>query len=110
MFRIKVSDVEARKNILLNAKQLKNTANYRNIYVSRDLTYLQRKELRDRRALLGYASGSNATRIGGDPSSINMPSVSVATNLSIPSDEHISGTPGIAPEAGPSNEDPQSNF
>ena len=110
MFRIKLSDGEARKNILLNAKQLKNTANYRNIYISRDLTYLQRKEMRDRRAASGYASGSNATRIGGDSSSIPSVSVGVASNISIPSDDHLSGTPGMAPEVGPSNEDPQSNF
>ena len=110
MFRIKLSDGEARKNILLNAKQLKNTANYRNIYISRDLTYLQRKEMRDRRAASGYASGSNATRIGGDSSSIPSVSVGVASNISIPSDDHLSGTPGMAPEVGPSDEDPQSNF
>ena len=110
MFRIKVSDADLRKNMLSNAKQLKNTANYRNIYISRDLTYLQRKELRDRRAASGYASGSNATRIGGDSSIIPSVSVGVSSNIFVPSDDHLSGTPGIAPEVGSSNEDPQSNF
>ena len=46
---------------------------------------------------------------------MNITTVSVGvatniTNISIPSDNDISGTPGLAPETGPSTEDPQPNF
>ena len=49
LYRAKILDEEVRKNLLDNTKTLHNTQ-YSHIYVSRDLTYKQRKELRERRA------------------------------------------------------------
>ena len=47
LYRAKIIDDETRKNLLDNAKKLHNTQ-YSHIYVSRDLTYNQRKELWER--------------------------------------------------------------
>ena len=47
---MKVSDYSTRNNILLKAKQLKDSELYRNVYINRDLTYNQRDELRQRLA------------------------------------------------------------
>ena len=58
LYRIKISDSETRRNILINAKKLKENNNYKNVFLSRDLTYLQRQDLRARRARQNVGNGS----------------------------------------------------
>lgn len=50
LFRAKIEDDDVRKQILDNAKKLKNGP-FPNVYINRDLTYHQRGELKARRAL-----------------------------------------------------------
>ena len=50
MYRVTVSDNEVRRNILSESKRLKDISEYRQVYISRDLTYMQRQEERTRRA------------------------------------------------------------
>ena len=65
LYRIKISDSDTRRNILMNAKNLKDDNNYKTVYLSRDLTFLQRQELRARRAAssrqnIGNGSNNNS--------------------------------------------------
>ena len=57
MYRVRVNNSTSRKSILENSKRLSQNEEFRQTYVSRDLTYLQRQErkaARDaRRANLG---------------------------------------------------------
>ena len=46
MFRAKISNQESRKKLLDKAKNLKDSSQFSNIFISRDLTYLQRQEQR----------------------------------------------------------------
>ena len=63
MFRIKIPDTETRRKILLNAKNLKDHENFKNVYISRDLTFVQRQEFRARRA----QSNQNPRLVSGGP-------------------------------------------
>ena len=63
MFRIKITDTEARRKILLNAKKLKDHENFKNVYISRDLTFVQRQEFRANRAQFNR----NPHHISGGP-------------------------------------------
>ena len=45
IFRVTLEDKDARIAILSSAKNLKNHPNFSRIYISRDLTYMQRQEL-----------------------------------------------------------------
>ena len=56
LFRAKIADDDCRKQLLENAKSLKN-GRYREIYVNKDLTFNQRKELFRRRAERAAAAG-----------------------------------------------------
>ena len=49
MFRIKIRDSSMRSNLLRKARELKDHNLYSNVYISRDLTYKQRQDLRDKR-------------------------------------------------------------
>ena len=49
LFRAKILDDDNRKLVLERAKTLKDTE-YNSVFIRRDLTYAQRKELRERRA------------------------------------------------------------
>ena len=49
IYRVKVMDLDARNRLLTRANLLKDTDDFKDVYVSRDLTYKQRGELRDRR-------------------------------------------------------------
>ena len=49
LYRVKISDPDVRREILSKSKILKNDPNYQNVYISRDLTYMQRQEMRKRR-------------------------------------------------------------
>ena len=46
LYRIKIADNETRRNIIINTKKLKDNSNYKNTSLSRDLTFLQKQELR----------------------------------------------------------------
>ena len=71
MYRVTVSDNEVRRNILSESKRLKDISEYRQVYISRDLTYMQRQEERTRRAERvsrlyneqGGNSGSSPSRV-----------------------------------------------
>ena len=61
LYRGKVPDDSVRKLILEKAKVLKNSTQFGSVFIRRDLTYNQRKELRARRSV----TESN-TRVGND--------------------------------------------
>ena len=65
MFRVKILDNETRKNLVLNSKKLKDNPNYKNVYVSRDLTFMQRQELRARRTLGRSESTTHVSTANG---------------------------------------------
>ena len=46
MFRVKVANGDKRKELLQNSARLKDSENLKHVYVSRDLTYIQRQERR----------------------------------------------------------------
>ena len=50
MYRVKVRDESVRRSILQNASKLKDSQNFKQIYISRDMTFIQRQELRAARA------------------------------------------------------------
>ena len=50
IYRVKIADYSTRNNILLKAKELKDSELYKNVYINKDLTYNQREELRQRLA------------------------------------------------------------
>ena len=49
LYRISILDSNLRKNLLDNAKNLKNNSDFRNVYLNRDLTFKQRQDLKTRR-------------------------------------------------------------
>ena len=49
IYRARITDDSIRKSLLDNSKKLKTNSAYANIYINRDLTYLQRNELFKRR-------------------------------------------------------------
>ena len=74
MYRVTFQDKAARVAILPLAKNLKNIPQFDRIFLSRDLTYMQRQELirkraldRDRRNIsegsTGIATGANSTPV-----------------------------------------------
>ena len=46
MYRVKVADASVRSDLLCNSSYLKENADFRNVYLSRDLTYIKRQEQR----------------------------------------------------------------
>ena len=66
-FRVKILDESSRKLLLDKAKQLRDSDDYKNIYVSRDLTYAQRTEQYHRRRQTRQAQELQAgSRTGGE--------------------------------------------
>ena len=49
LFRIKNTDYYTKTNFVNNSSKLKDFAPLKHIYISRDLTFVQRQELRERR-------------------------------------------------------------
>ena len=49
LYRVKVTDDDARRKLVMEAKNLRNNIAFKGIYINRDLTYKQRKELYERR-------------------------------------------------------------
>ena len=64
LYRIKIADDEVRRNILINSKKLKDDNTYKNVYLSKDLTYLQRQEQRARRASDLSRRGNGSRSVG----------------------------------------------
>ena len=62
LVRIKVSDREHRAALISNAKKLKDHPQFNNIFISRDFTFIQRRDKARQRELQRLASG------GTDPS------------------------------------------
>ena len=65
MFRIKIQNEELRKEILSNANKLRDNKNYKDVYISRDLTYQQRQEMKARRDI--RKSKNDTQEKFGDP-------------------------------------------
>ena len=68
LYRGKVSSREQRQNLLARAPDLRNSDDFSGVYVNRDLTLLQRQELRDfRRERQGESSGFSgvSAAVGG---------------------------------------------
>ena len=65
LYRLKVNDKDTRTDLLKRAPGLKDNPNYKNVYISRDLTYDQRGKLRQqrvaRRAGRGRGGGARTT-------------------------------------------------
>ena len=60
LYRINVSDSAIRQEILTKCKTLKNDPNYKTVYISRDLTYSQRMEMRKRRLEQAQQNGGTS--------------------------------------------------
>ena len=71
LFRVMIENSEGRRNLLENAKKLKNVNRFRNIYINRDLTYQQRQQLKERKKHTGsgnkvqHSAGSIAGVVSG---------------------------------------------
>ena len=63
IFRVKLQDMDSKYAIISNAKNLNRNDNFKQVYISRDLTYIQRQELAVRRAAL--RAGSSGTPASG---------------------------------------------
>ena len=62
LYRIKIDDYTTRRTLLQHAKNLKNSR-YSHIYINRDLTYMQRKELAERRAQAASANNTPSVNL-----------------------------------------------
>ena len=92
MYRVKVQNRERKTALLLNAKNLKNSQNFSRVFISRDLTYLQRQELARKRLASRQANNSNFTPIGP---STDGPS-QMQSNLPVPAQVALSSSqPGV---------------
>ena len=63
VWRGNIEDPEVRLKLLSEAPRLRSTSDYRQTYVQKDLTWWQRKELKDRRAA-SRLTGANAVQVG----------------------------------------------
>ena len=50
LFRVDIPDKDCRVKILSSANKLKNSTEFKKVYISKDLTFLQRQEIKERRA------------------------------------------------------------
>ena len=50
MYRVRIANVQLRDSVLVDAKNLKDSDLYNNVYIARDLTFLQRQDQRSLRA------------------------------------------------------------
>ena len=71
--RADIDDADLRKQLLLNASKLKSNQLYAHIFISRDLTYNQRTQLRERRLVRVAMTGANAVPVSSSlsPTSTN---------------------------------------
>ena len=117
MFRVKISNAEARKKILLNAVKLKDSSRYKHVYISRDFTFRQRQEQRAARAERAPQSsrglvdpnvtGANAEPINSSPRAPGTPppqdTAARASGTPLPQDtpaeSHAAGTSSVPPGA-----------
>ena len=63
VWRGNIEDPEVRLKLLSEAPRLRSTSDYRQTYIQKDLTWWQRKELKDRRAS-SRLTGANAVQVG----------------------------------------------
>ena len=59
LYRAKVDTDERRKKLLQNVKKLKHLEKYKTMFINRDLSYLQRQQLRAQKQLGGKEGNSN---------------------------------------------------
>ena len=77
LYRLKISDRDTRAELLKKAPRLKDNPNYRKVFVSRDLTYMQRGDLRQQR--IARRAGGSARSGGGSTTPPVSSSASPAT-------------------------------
>ena len=94
LYRANILNSDIRTRLLDNAKNLRNTG-YNNVYVNRDLTYIQRQELRERRARQ-LVPVSSAVTISASAPSIN--SIPIMTSTITPS-THVMPSVSTVPSA-----------
>ena len=71
--RADIDDADLRRELLLNTSKLKANQLHAHIFISRDLTYTQRSELKERRIGRATLSGANSLPVSGSrtPTSTN---------------------------------------
>ena len=79
IFRAKILDEAARKQVLERSKSLRGTT-YANVYISRDLTYAQRAELYARRQARRAEANSQSETTSASPPTSNEPVTSLSGN------------------------------
>lgn len=67
LYRVKIPDDDMRRKLVMEAKNLRNNPEYNNIYVNRDLTFKQRRELYERRQ--GNRQAGASAQPGPQPAS-----------------------------------------
>ena len=84
IFRVTLEEKDARAAILSSAKNLKNNPLFSRIYISRDLTYMQRQELMLKRSIqrtTGHlAAAASEVPAGVPPSSSNLVPITQVSN------------------------------
>ena len=82
--------------MLTNANKLKNCENFSRVYISRDLTYIQKQELSQKRAAARQADNPNFIPIGSiryDSSGVPNTSIAQATAMLAPSQPELQNFP-----------------
>ena len=73
IYRARIVDADRRQALLMKCHQLRPTEEFRNVYINRDLTYQQRRDLRSRRnqsrsgTVTQPTSGANSIPVSQDP-------------------------------------------
>ena len=62
IYRVKCANIDLRNSLVLKAKSLRDSDDFSNVYINRDLTYTQRQELYARRQRTRQGTGG----AGGD--------------------------------------------
>ena len=65
VYRGRISDGDKRRELLLNAHKLRHTAEFSHVFVNRDLTLVQRREIVSRRRARRTGIGTSARESGG---------------------------------------------
>ena len=97
LYRARVVDSEKRKTLLLSAPKLRQSSEFSNVYINKDLTFIQRNELMDRRkARMGVPR--NNRQLGTGANSIPVGSSEVLPSEAV--DPQHSAPPRSSPSVG----------
>ena len=82
MYRVRIGIKNDRAEILENSKRLKDNPNYKNVFISRDLTYSQRQAILARRNATSLQNSTSSTSLlVGASNSASPPSGESSSNL-----------------------------